>query len=80
MICSDKNTAHKIYEATDGSEYLSSSNFLDLRFIPDDVTFDDEPRDECDRVPAGYKPIEFVTDALQHSKVKLTWDMHPDES
>ena len=79
MICSDKNTAHKIYEATDGSEYLSSSNFLDLRFVPDDVTFDDEPRDECDRVPAGYKPIEFVTDALQHSKVKLTWDMHPDE-
>ena len=79
MVCSDNNTAHRIYEATDGSEYLSSSNFLDLRFIPDDVTFDDEPRDECDRVPDGYKPVEFVTDALQHSKVKLTWDMHPEE-
>ncbi|KAJ9138249.1 Pre-rRNA-processing protein esf1 [Coniochaeta hoffmannii] len=79
MICSDPNTAHKIYEATDGSEYLSSSNFLDLRFIPDDVTFDDEPRDECDSVPQGYKPVDFVTDALQHSKVKLTWDMHPEE-
>ncbi|KAK3324079.1 hypothetical protein B0T19DRAFT_427689 [Cercophora scortea] len=78
-VCSDKNTAHKIYEATDGSEYMSSSNFLDLRFIPDDVTFDDEPRDECDSVPNGYKPVDFVTDALQHSKVKLTWDMHPDE-
>jgi len=79
MVCSDKNTAHKIYEDTDGSEYLSSSNFLDLRFIPDDVTFDDEPREECDSVPPGYKPVDFVTDALQHSKVKLTWDMHPDE-
>lgn len=79
MVCSDPNTAHKIYEATDGSEYLSSSNFLDLRFIPDDVTFDDEPRDECDAVPKGYKPVDFVTDALQHSKVKLTWDMHPEE-
>ncbi|GAB1319402.1 pre-rRNA-processing protein esf1 [Madurella fahalii] len=79
VVCSDKNTAQKIYEATDGSEYLSSSNFLDLRFIPDDVTFDDEPSDECDSVPAGYKPVEFVTDALQHSKVKLTWDMHPEE-
>ncbi|KAL2121144.1 hypothetical protein VTJ04DRAFT_5171 [Mycothermus thermophilus] len=79
VVCSDKNTAQKIYEATDGTEYLSSSNFLDLRFIPDDVTFDDEPRDEADTVPPGYKPIEFVTDALQHSKVKLTWDMHPDE-
>lgn len=80
MICSDKNTAQKIYEATDGSEYLSSSNFLDLRFVPDDVPFDDEPRDECKSVPDNYKPVEFVTDALQHSKVKLTWDMHPEES
>ncbi|KAK3985170.1 hypothetical protein QBC44DRAFT_163457 [Cladorrhinum sp. PSN332] len=80
VVCSDKNTAYKIYEATDGTEYLSSSNFLDLRFIPDDVTFDDEPRDECDAVPQDYKPVEFVTDALQHSKVKLTWDMHPEEN
>lgn len=79
VVCSDKNTAHRIYDATDGSEYLSSSNFLDLRFIPDDVNFDDEPRDECDSVPSGYKPVDFVTDALQHSKVKLTWDMHPEE-
>lgn len=79
MVCSDKNTAQKIYEATDGSEYLSSSNFLDLRFVPDDVTFDDEPRDECDSIPDKYKPVEFVTDALQHSKVKLTWDVDPEE-
>lgn len=80
MTCSDPATAHKIYEATDGSEYLSSSNFLDLRFIPDDVTFEDEPRDECESIPQGYKPVDFVTDALQHSKVKLTWDMHPEEN
>jgi hypothetical protein len=79
VVCSDTTTSHKIYDSTDGNEYLSSSNFLDLRFIPDDVTFDDEPRDECDSVPSGYKPIDFVTDALQHSKVKLTWDMHPEE-
>ncbi len=79
MVCSDTNTAQKIYEATDGTEYQSSSNFIDLRFVPDDVTFDDEPRDECDQITTGYKPTEFVTDALQHSKVKLTWDMHPEE-
>ena len=79
MVCSDAATAQKIYEATDGTEYQSSSNFIDLRFVPDDVTFDNEPRDECDRVAAGYKPTEFTTDALQHSKVRLTWDMHPEE-
>ncbi|KAF6833849.1 pre-rRNA processing protein [Colletotrichum plurivorum] len=80
MVCSDAATAQKVYEATDGTEYQSSSNFLDLRFVPDDVTFDDEPRDECEKVPEGYKPVEFVTDALQHSKVKLTWDVNPEDA
>ncbi|KAI1647921.1 uncharacterized protein F4817DRAFT_96116 [Daldinia loculata] len=79
MVCSDTATAEKIYAATDGTEYQSSSNFMDLRFIPDDVTFDDEPRDECDSISPDYKPTEFTTDALQHSKVKLTWDIHPEE-
>ncbi|KAH7353825.1 pre-rRNA-processing protein ESF1 [Plectosphaerella cucumerina] len=80
MIFSDKAAAQEVYESTDGTEYQSSSNFIDLRFIPDDVTFDDEPRDECDKVPEGYKPVEFITDALQHSKVKLTWDLHPEDA
>ncbi|KUJ16638.1 uncharacterized protein LY89DRAFT_707793 [Mollisia scopiformis] len=78
--CSDNDTAQKIYEATDGTEYLSSANFFDLRFIPDGVEFDDKPRDECGSVPGGYRPTEFVTDALQHSKVKLTWDTNPEEA
>ncbi|TVY32731.1 Pre-rRNA-processing protein [Lachnellula subtilissima] len=80
VICSDVSTAQNIYEATDGTEYLSSANFFDLRFIPDDTTFDDKPRDECTSVPEDYRPTEFVTDALQHSKVKLTWDMAPEEA
>ncbi|UNI16785.1 pre-rRNA-processing protein esf1 [Purpureocillium takamizusanense] len=80
MVCSSPETAQLIYEATDGTEYQSSSNFIDLRFIPDDVTFDDEPRDVCDKVPSTYKPVDFVTNALQSSKVKLTWDMHPEEA
>ncbi|KAM0346726.1 hypothetical protein ACHAPU_005441 [Fusarium lateritium] len=80
MVCSSPEVAQKLYEAIDGREYQSSSNFLDLRFVPDDVTFDDEPRDECEKVPESYKPVEFVTNALQSSKVKLTWDMHPEES
>ncbi|RDA89436.1 hypothetical protein CP532_6143 [Ophiocordyceps camponoti-leonardi (nom. inval.)] len=80
MVCSDAKTAHAIYEATDGTEYQASSNFIDLRFVPDDVTFDDEPRDQCSEVPDSYKPVEFVTNALQSSKVKLTWDMHPEEA
>ncbi|KAG6017821.1 hypothetical protein E4U41_004127 [Claviceps citrina] len=79
IVCSSPEAAQKIYEATDGTEYQSSSNVIDLRFVPDDVTFDDEPRDECDKIPDTYKPVDFVTNALQSSKVKLTWDMHPEE-
>lgn len=70
IVCSDEATAETIYQAVDGTEYQTSSNFMDLRFIPDEVTFDDQPRDECDTVPSDYRPTEFVTDALQHSKVK----------
>ncbi|KAE9371049.1 hypothetical protein N431DRAFT_425737 [Stipitochalara longipes BDJ] len=80
VVCSDEQTAQRIYESTDGTEYLSSANFFDLRFIPDGTEFEDKPRDECDVIPSSYKPTEFVTDALQHSKVKLTWDMDPEEA
>ncbi|PGH02953.1 hypothetical protein AJ79_07490 [Helicocarpus griseus UAMH5409] len=75
LTCSSESVAKHIYDAVDGTEYMSSANFFDLRFVPDETDFsDDTPRDECERIPDGYKPSDFVTDALQHSKVKLTWD------
>ncbi|KAG0636475.1 hypothetical protein HOY80DRAFT_925687 [Tuber brumale] len=73
--CDSPDTARHIYEQCDGAEYEATANFFDLRFIPDETSFeDDKPRDRCTEVPANYKPIDFSTDALQHSKVKLTWD------
>jgi hypothetical protein len=72
--CSSIQAAKSIYDSMDGREYLSSANFFDLRFVPDEVTFDEKPRDSCKDIPRDYKPNEFVTDALRHSKVKLTWD------
>ena len=75
LTCSSNSVAEAIYNAVDGTEYLTTANFFDLRFIPDEMDFsDDKPRDECNRIPDGYRPNEFVTDALQHSKVRLTWD------
>ena len=72
---SSSAAAKAIYDTVDGAEYLSTANFFDLRFIPDETDFSsDNPREECEKLPDGYKPNEFVTDALQHSKVKLTWD------
>ncbi|KAF2645954.1 hypothetical protein P280DRAFT_465695 [Massarina eburnea CBS 473.64] len=72
--CSSPNAAKSIYDNLDGREYLSSSNFFDLRFVPDGVDFDAEPHDQCEELPKDYKPNEFITGALSHSKVKLTWD------
>lgn len=75
LTCSSVSAAEAIYNAVDGTEYLTTANFFDLRYVPDETDFlDDKPRDECERIPDGYKPNEFVTDALQHSKVRLTWD------
>jgi hypothetical protein len=75
LECSSTSTAQAIYNAVDGTEYLTTANFFDLRYIPDDTDFsEDKPRDECERIPDGYRPNEFVTDVLQHSKVRLTWD------
>lgn len=76
LTFSSKEVAKHVYDNVDGAEYLTSANFFDLRFVPDDTDFaDDQPRDECERIPDGYQPNDFVTDALQHSRVKLTWDM-----
>ncbi|KAK7187655.1 hypothetical protein DPSP01_004492 [Paraphaeosphaeria sporulosa] len=74
ISCSSPHVAKAIYDNLDGREYLSSANFFDLRFVPEEVEFDAEPHEECEKLPNGYKPNEFVTDALSHSKVKLTWD------
>ncbi|KAJ2722419.1 pre-rRNA-processing protein esf1 [Coemansia sp. Benny D115] len=72
--CDSIATAQAIYNSCDGSEYEASANFFDLRFIPDDIKFEDKPKDEAFDVSEKYEPVEFSTEALRHSKVKLTWD------
>jgi hypothetical protein len=74
ITCSSANVAKSIYDNLDGREYLTSANFFDLRFVPDGTTFDQDPHDNCDKLPDNYKPNDFSTDALTHSRVKLTWD------
>ncbi|XP_007423978.1 ESF1 homolog [Python bivittatus] len=73
--CDSPETANKIYEECDGLEFESSYSFVDLRFIPDDVTFDDEPKDVASEVDgAAYKPKYFTSAAVATSKVDITWD------
>ncbi|CAB3979337.1 Hypothetical predicted protein [Paramuricea clavata] len=74
--CDSPETGEKIYEECDGMEYEASSSHLDLRFIPEDMTFDREPTSQATEMPSAesYEPSEFITTALQQSTVQLTWD------
>uniref|UniRef100_A0A8C7TNY5 ESF1, nucleolar pre-rRNA processing protein, homolog (S. cerevisiae) n=1 Tax=Oncorhynchus mykiss TaxID=8022 RepID=A0A8C7TNY5_ONCMY len=73
--CESLDTAAKIYQECDGFEYESSCSILDLRFIPDDVTFDEEPKDLATDVDlSAYTPKLFTSTAAATSKVELTWD------
>ncbi|SCV06113.1 LANO_0H22386g1_1 [Lachancea nothofagi CBS 11611] len=77
VYCNNVETAVAIYKNCDGTEFESTANMFDLRYVPDEMDFDDKPRDECSSMPKNYRPALFSTDALQHSKVKLTWDETP---
>ncbi|XP_078432838.1 pre-rRNA-processing ESF1-like protein [Wolffia australiana] len=72
--CDSVSTASRLYNALDGVEFLRTANVIDLRFIPDSMTFLHSPRDIATEAPVDYKQPDFETTALQHSSVKLTWD------
>jgi len=69
--------ANKVYIDCDQSEYELSATKFDLRFIPEDMEFNDDPPTEtCNHAPDAekYKPKLFSTSALSLGKVDLTWD------
>lgn len=68
-------TARSIYQECNGMEFESSANILDLRYVPVDMGFEEEDVvQHADGDAKAYKPKEFITTALQHTQVALTWD------
>ncbi|BGP26426.1 pre-rRNA-processing protein ESF1 [Rhodotorula toruloides] len=73
-------TAQHVYHQINGTEFERTANMFDLQFVPDETSFDDDPvHDEATESSvlaegSSYAGLDFQTDALRHSKVKLTWD------
>lgn len=74
-------SARHVYNEIDGTEMERSANLFDLRFVPDDMELPDgeqgraaEFTDEATEEAEHYEGLDFKTDALRHSKVRLTWD------
>jgi hypothetical protein len=70
------DSANKVYEECDGTEYELSATRFDLRFIPHNMEFEEEPETNCESMPNPdkYQPKHFNTTALSLGKVELTWD------
>uniref|UniRef100_A0A5S6PMN7 ABTAP, putative n=2 Tax=Brugia malayi TaxID=6279 RepID=A0A5S6PMN7_BRUMA len=76
--CDGVETASCLYEACDGVEFESSAVRLDLRFVPDEMIFENnsvkERVTEEDINLNAFKPKNFESAALSKSSAKLTWD------
>ncbi|KAG0142784.1 hypothetical protein CROQUDRAFT_673360 [Cronartium quercuum f. sp. fusiforme G11] len=69
------DAAAHVYEEIEGTEFERTANVFDLSYVPEDMQFDEaDLHDECKEDSANYKGVDYATDALRHSKVKLTWD------
>ena len=73
-------TASAIYGALDNQELEMTANKLDMRFVPDDISFEGRQlHSEATEIPLNYEPPHFETTVLKKTEAKLTWDQTPKE-
>ncbi|GIL58605.1 hypothetical protein Vafri_13624 [Volvox africanus] len=73
-------TALHLYNECDGMEFERSACKFDIRFVPDDQSFEGRQiRDTATEVPPGYEPPAHFNISLQHTDPKLSWDAEDPE-
>ncbi|KAG2482679.1 hypothetical protein HYH03_018414 [Edaphochlamys debaryana] len=78
--CDCVATALHLYNECDGLEFERSACKFDLRFVPDDQSFEGrQVRDSASTVPSDYTPPATFNISLQHTDPKLSWDAEDPE-
>jgi hypothetical protein len=69
-------TAAAVYAQCDGMDIEASGVVLDLRYVPDEETFEDgRIKDSAAKIPPNFKPMKsFKNAATSQSKFKVSWD------
>jgi hypothetical protein len=80
--CDTCETANTLYNELDGLEFGHSSMVMDLRFVPDEISFKDrekERRSCATEVPGDYTPSDFIVRVLQQTSFDCSWDQGDQE-
>ena len=73
--CNNKKTALFLYDEYNGYEFENTNIRLNMSFVPDDIIFEQELKQEANEVPEDYEfNFNRINRAVGHSDVKLTWD------
>ncbi|KAJ2920232.1 hypothetical protein MD484_g144, partial [Candolleomyces efflorescens] len=72
VTCDTTEAASHVYDELHGTELERSANMFDLSFVPDEMTFDNEPRDEATDIEGtSAKGIDFVTAVIDLASLLL---------
>lgn len=71
-----KTSSHPPSALLAPQEFERSSTRLDLRFVPDEQSFEGKVvRDTAAAVPSDYVPVDYTSKALQQTNAQLSWDL-----
>jgi hypothetical protein len=56
------SAASYVFQEVGGTEFERTANIFDLSYVPDDMDFEEDFRDEATEEVKGYKGNDFVTD------------------